>query len=174
VLVCDDASKGLAAPGTMTYPFYPSTNFPSPPGVALLNCLAPLASGGRTPPAACDPSAGECRCTDLTWNPVAGATRYEVERETVDAGTRVLAGTIVPRVVDEDAGTTALPTVWSAARDGMFPKDATLYRYYVRACDASGCGAWATSPDNRAWAYSCFDGGAEVPCYPGAPLRAGL
>jgi hypothetical protein len=173
VLVCDDASKGLAAPGTTPYPFDSGSSLPSVTGIALSTCLAPPAYSIFAPPGACDPAAGECRCTDLTWNPVSGAARYEVERETVGAGTRVLVGTIVPRTVDH-LGATALPTVWSAARDGMFPGDATLYRYFVRACDASGCGGWATAPDNRAWPYACFSAGVEASCYPGAPMRTGI
>jgi len=173
VLVCDDASKGLAAPGATFYPYPLGTGLPAPAGVAFSTCLAPPAYETLGPPVSCDPASGECRCTDVTWDPVAGATRYEIERETVGDGNRMLAGTIHPQVTD-DTGTTALPTVWSVARDGMFPTDGTLYRYFIRACDAAGCGAWATSSDNRAWPYTCFDLDVEVSCYPAAPMRTRL
>jgi len=159
VLVCDDAAKALPAPGAAIYPFTPAASLPMASGMRLSTCLAPPAYDTLDLHNPCDPSAGECRCTDLSWDPVPGATRYEVERRTVGTAIRVYAGTVSGR------------TVWSPARDDIFSSEGTLYRYLVRACDATGCGAWARAPINRAWPYACFEDGVEVPCYLDAPLR---
>jgi len=127
-------------------------------------CLTPPLYATDGPPCALETA--ECRCSEcLTWDAATGATRYEVVRETISTGAVYTVGAVYSHL-DED-GTLALPTLWCVADDSSFPHDGTLYRYQVRACNASSCSAWSNGVQYRGSPYACFVGGREVACYLG-------
>lgn len=116
----------------------------------------------------CDLAVGPCHCTDLEWDASAGATSYEIARETVSAGVWQPMGTVSQSC--DEADNCSLATAWPLARDASVPHASVQYRYRVRACNAAGCGAWSATADNRAWPYACFEDDREVACYVGDPI----
>lgn len=120
--------------------------------------------------ATCPDTQEACRCSEcVVWDATPGAVRYEVQRETVSTGNKVWVGIVRWRSWTDDDGTanTTLPNTWCAAMDSPFPREDTLYRYRIRACDAVACGEFSDPVTYRAAPYACFDGGREVACYVG-------
>lgn len=133
--------------------------------------------------AGCTPARAliECGCDeDLSWDPVeiseAGTplevTRYEIERETVSTGVRVVVGANDRQTwVDEDDVTfTRIATSWSFARDVPFPREGTWYRYRVLACAGPKCGEFSPPMEYVTAPYACHDDAGEGPCYVGDPV----
>ena len=115
----------------------------------------------------CADETEECRCSEcMTWDAVPDAVRYEVVRETISTGATYKVGSVYKRFIDEE-GTMELPKTWCMARDSSFPREGVLYRYQVRACSLTACGAWSDAVHYRGAPYACFDAGREIACYVG-------
>lgn len=122
----------------------------------------------------------ECGCSEcMTWDAVENVTVdfYEIERETVSTGNRVIVGTNERTYGDdgeEKRLVSFLSTTWCYSNDTPFPREGTLYSYRVRACLIGGnCGDWSNVVDYTAAPYACYPDGVERQCYPGDPLLTG-
>lgn len=130
-------------------------------------CLSPPLYATDGPP--CSDETAECRCSEcMVWDPAAGALRYEVTRETLSTHAVYKVGTIYARLDEE--GNLQLPAVWCFGNDSSFPREGTLYRYQVRACNLTVCSSWNNAVQYRGAPFACFEGGREVACYVGDSL----
>ena len=130
-------------------------------------CLSPPLYTTDGPP--CADETQECRCSEcMEWDAAAGATRYEIVRETLSTHAVYNVGTIYSQF--DEYGDVTLPTRWCFGKDSGFPRDGTLYRYQVRACNAIACGAWSNAVHYRGAPFACFEGGREIACYVGDSL----
>jgi len=117
----------------------------------------------------------ECGCSEcLTWDPVEGATGYQVERVTVSSGLTALVDLPLQVYVDPltNEVTTSQQLTWCPAKGTPFPREGTLYAIRVRACSPGGCGDWSNEVIYRAAPYWCGVGGDEAQCYVGDPVAA--
>ena len=112
----------------------------------------------------------ECGCSEcLHWDPLPGASRYEVVRTTVSTGAVYIVGVIYASLQED--GSVNLPTQWCVAMDSSFPHEGTAYRYVVRGCSHVGCGGASGSISYTGAPYACISGGREVQCYIASPYR---
>ena len=128
-------------------------------------CTSPPMFAMDGPP--CADETVSCRCSEcFAWDASDRATRYEIVRETMSTHAVYATGTVLSRFVD-DEGTLELATTWCAADDVPFPRAGVLYRYQVRACNATGCAGLSNAVLYRGAPYACFADGREVACYVG-------
>lgn len=134
--------------------------------LVLAACLEPVLFADDGVPCSAAREQIECGCTESQeWDPVPGATSYEIVRTTASTGAQYLVGTVLP--VPDDGGGSWLASRWVYARDDPFPREGTLYEYRVLACNENGCTEFADAESTwyRAAPYWCGDNGVEVPCY---------
>lgn len=111
-----------------------------------------------------------CRCTDIEWDPdTVRVERYEIDRQLLPSDPWVPVGTL-PELPNDDGGLDPPFHGWNVLRAPTVPVEGTLYLYRIRGCNSVGCSAWVTIYD-QGFPVACFDGGAEVRCYTGAPCR---
>ncbi|MFN3347084.1 MAG: hypothetical protein ACK42E_04675, partial [Candidatus Bipolaricaulaceae bacterium] len=103
-------------------------------GATLAGCAlfeqAPVFPPTR-PPAEVTASFGtDAEAISLTWQPVEGATFYEIERAATEAGPYERAGTSTVTSFQDGVG---------AENQGKW------FWYRVRACNPAGCGPWSAA-----------------------------
>jgi len=96
----------------------------------------------------------------MCWGGVPNAATYEVWRNEVPYPQEPCLIVVAPAEPGEVCGVVA-GTLCTAPP--------TTARLRVRACNEYGCGGY--SDEVEFLAFLCIEGAAEVPCYPGAPLR---
>lgn len=103
---------------------------------------------------------------DAEWFEV---LRHNPDGSTINVGSTLTHPRAIPGLTPEDDPTSDPITHWLPEWDSDPPRAGRLYSYEIRACARRRpCGAWSGTPVKYAPPpLTCYERGAEVPCYPG-------